>query len=467
MLLDKYKKLAANAIIIAIGTFGSKILGFLLIRLYTNPAYIPDFSTKENIEQTAIFLIPVVTFCIADGILRFGMDRDFDNSAVFSTGAMTTMLGATLLALLSPLFNLVPYLDGYGFLMYIFIYTSAFRQLCSQFVRARGLVKLFAFDGIMATLSLLLFNFLFLVVFKLGIQGYFLSLICSDLFSGLFLCVIAKLPRYLSAKAITKKMFKVMLRYCLPLIPTAMMWSITSVSDRLFVTYMAGPEQNALYSVAYKIPNLILLVSTMFIQAWNMSAISENNSSTVARFYTKVFSSYQSVMYIGTAFLLLLIKPLTYVLVDPHKFDSYKFMPMLIMAVLLLCFTQFLGSVYTSTKHTKNSFYTSIIAAGLNILLNILIIPKYGAQGAAFATLASYGACYVVRIFDTRRYIRFKVQHLKSALNFIILFIMTAVAIIEPRGHLIYLGVGVALVTVMNFSAIIATLRQLLQRKKT
>lgn len=464
--LDRYKKLAANTVIIAIGTFGSKLLAFLLIRLYTNPDYIPNFSTKENIELTATFLIPIVTFCIADGILRFGLDKDFSNSAVFSTGAMVILLGASMLAFLSPLFNFVPYLDGYGFLMYVFIYTSAFRQICSQFVRARGLVKLFAFDGILATLSLLLFNLLFLVVFKMGITGYFLSLICSDLFSGIFLCIIAKLPHYLSPKAITKKMFGTMMKYCLPLIPTAMMWSITGFSDRLFVTYMIGDEANGLYSVAYKLPNLILLISTMFIQAWNMSAITENNSSTVARFYTKVFSAYQSVMFIGTAFLILLIKPLTYILVDPDKFDSYKFMPLLILAVLLLSFSQFLSSVYTATRHTTNSFVTSMVAAVLNIILNILLIPSFGVQGAAFATFASYGICYFVRIIDTRRYIRFNVNHLKSMLNFLLLGALTWVAIIEPKGQYIYLSVGALLITVMNFAAIIATIKQLLNRRK-
>ena len=74
--MNQYKRLAANTIIFAIGSFGSKILTLFLTKLYTaniNPA---DISTKELLEQTANFLIPIVTFSITDAILRYGLTRN-------------------------------------------------------------------------------------------------------------------------------------------------------------------------------------------------------------------------------------------------------------------------------------------------------------------------------------------------------------------------------------------------------
>ena len=71
--MNQYKRLAANTMIFAIGSFGSKILTLFLTKLYTaniNPA---DISTKELLEQTANFLIPIVTFSITDAILRYGL----------------------------------------------------------------------------------------------------------------------------------------------------------------------------------------------------------------------------------------------------------------------------------------------------------------------------------------------------------------------------------------------------------
>ncbi|MEG0614734.1 MAG: oligosaccharide flippase family protein, partial [Oscillospiraceae bacterium] len=355
--MDKYKKLAANTIIFAIGSFGSKILSFLLINLYTTHMSPDDYGNADLIIKLGNFLIPIFSLSIADAILRYGIDKDYSNSQVFTTGITTILFGSTILALLSPIFNLIPFLDGNGFLLYIFIYASGFRAVCSQFVRGKGQVKLFAFDGIFATLTMFIFNLIFLVGLDMGMKGYVLSLILSDISSTIFLMFAANLPKYLNPRALNKDIAKTMIRYSLPLIPTALLWNITSLTDGLFVKYGVGDAANGVYTAAYKIPNLIAMVSTMFIQAWNMSAISEHKEKGIEHFYTKVFSSYQSMMYLAGGALLLIIKPLTNLLVGGEKFAGcYKFTPLLVLAVLMTCFSQFMSSVYSATQHTKNSF---------------------------------------------------------------------------------------------------------------
>ena len=69
--MNKYKKLVSNTLIFAIGSFGSKILLLLLTRLYTGNINPGDNSTKELLEQTANFLIPIITFSI--GNLAFAL----------------------------------------------------------------------------------------------------------------------------------------------------------------------------------------------------------------------------------------------------------------------------------------------------------------------------------------------------------------------------------------------------------
>ena len=83
--MNRYKKLAANTLIFAIGSFGSKILLILLTRLYTGNINTGDYSTKELLEITANFLIPLVSFTITEAVIRYGLDEDYDNKEVFST----------------------------------------------------------------------------------------------------------------------------------------------------------------------------------------------------------------------------------------------------------------------------------------------------------------------------------------------------------------------------------------------
>ncbi len=473
--MDKYKKLAANTLVFAIGSFGSKILLLLLTRLYTHHIPSADNSTKSLLEQTANFIIPIVTLSIAEAVIRYGLDRDYDNKEVFTSACIVELAGLVFMLLLSPLLRLLPYAQGYIGLLLLFIIASAFRQLSSQFVRARGLVKLFALDGILATLTLFIFNIIFISVFHMGVKGFMLSSIMTDFCSGCFLWIVAKLWKFFNIKKFNPDMMQTMLRFSIPMIPTAVLWIITGFSDRLFVRYMTtaqspdvGGVAAGVYDAASKVPNLISMVSTIFFQAWNMSAITENNSKDRGKFYQKIFSAYQSVMFLGAAFMIALVKPLSAILIDSSTDPSYarafEFTPILIIGVLMMSLNQFLSSIYTATQKTTHSFWTSLIAAVTNLILNVILIYKWGVQGAVIATFMSYFVCYLVRIVDTRKLIYFKVDHLHFTSNLIVLFVMSIGAITEPY-FLLPMQIGFLIFMVcFNFSAIMQTVMKILKR---
>ena len=92
------------------------------------------------------------------------------------------------------------------------------------------------------------------------------------------------------------------------------MWSITNVSDRFFVTHYMGEAQNGIYSVAYKLPTIISVISAIFTQAWQLSAIGERESDDREQFYSNIFKSYQTIVFLAAGGILLLIKPLMHLL---------------------------------------------------------------------------------------------------------------------------------------------------------
>ena len=143
--MNKYKKLALNTVVFAIGNFGSKILAFLLTYLYTNyfdGAFV--FNTKEILEMSANMLIPLVSLSITDAVIRYGLDKNYDNRSVFSNAVMILLAGAAGFLILSPLLLLYPEIRPHVPLLIGFVLCSCFRQLSAQFARARGLVKLYA-----------------------------------------------------------------------------------------------------------------------------------------------------------------------------------------------------------------------------------------------------------------------------------------------------------------------------------
>lgn len=472
--MNKYKNLAFNTVIFAIGTFGSKILTLFLTRLYTTYMGADILGSKELIEASAAFMIPVFSFSMADAILRFGLDKEYDKRQVFSTSIVVQLFGLFVMLLLSPLFSLIPFIKGYTPWLMLYVCTSVFRLTCANFIRAKGYVKLFAFDGMLATLTLFIFNVIFISKLDLGIKGFMIAMILSDFCSGLFLWKLAGLGKYFSLAYADKDMIHSMVRFSLPLIPTAVMWTITGFSDRILIKYVDGPAGKTgdtavgLYTAASKIPNLISMVSTIFFQAWNMSAITEHGNKGEGKFYATVYSAYQSIMYIASAFLILLVQPVSRILLNynnhPEYSKAYVYTPVLVLSVLMMCFNLFFSSIYTASKHTKNSFWTSLVSMVLNVVLNVILIKKFGVHGAVAASFISYLACYLIRVVDARRYIYFKVDHTKTVMNLSILMGMSLLAINQPPYYVpIQLGITV-FITAVNFPELMATVRKLLRR---
>lgn len=471
--MNKYQKLLNNTLIFAIGTFGSKLLSFILVRLYTGCMTTAQYGTADLLYQAANVIYPIVTLSMADALIRFGIDKAYDNKKIYTIALTTTAGGLAVLLLFTPLINSLEAFRGYGLLLFVYCFFSSFKQLAASFVRARGLVKLFAIDGIFSTLIIVVSNLILLLKFDLGVTGYVCSIIISDALSLLGLVIISELYKFFDIKSLDKMLFKEIVKYSLPLVPTYILWWITSASDRYFVIAMVNSAENGIYSAAHKIPTLLLLVTTLFYQAWQMSAIENKDDSDLSGYYKQVYGAYSSLLFIAAAGLIMIAKPFTYILVDndPEKnfVFGYHYTPILIIAMIFQCLCQFLSSIYNVRKKSVNSMVTSIVAAVVNIVLDILLIPRLGAYGAGIATMTAYFACFMVRVFDTRSYVKFDISWFRMIVNMIVVGYMAIVAITEPKAEYVQLIVLFIAVAVFNFDAVLSTLKNFItvRRRKS
>ena len=415
--MNKYKKLIGNTVIFAIGSFSSKLLVFLLMPLYTRVLTTSDYGVMDIIVNTSNLLIPIVMVSINEGIIRFGLDRSVRKSDVLSTGLGVCLAGFLVFGLFIPLMKRVEFISSYAMLIYAYVLAGCLKSVVAQFVRSIGYVKLYAFDGILSTFTTVMFNILLLVVFKWGINGYVLSTVLSNVLSVLFLFWIADLKKFVKPRQVSPAIAKAMLVYSLPLIPTTIFWWITNVSGRYMVTYFLGESANGLFSVAYKIPTVITMISGIFSQAWQISAVTEADDPEQTRFYSDIFSSYQTVVFLCASGVLLLIRPITAILVSEAFYPSWKYVPFLVLSVIFSCFVTFLGTFYMVAKKNAMALVTTCMGAGLNLVLNWFLIPKYGVNGAAFATFACYFTVFVLRAVDTRRIVRLDLELGRMALN--------------------------------------------------
>lgn len=419
--MDKYKKLLSNTLILSIGTFSSKLLVYFLMPLYTAILSKEQYGTADLITNAANLLIPFCCIGITHGVFRFAADGEENNKVVFSSGATVLLVSSAIFLVFSPLISLISYFDGFVWLLVFYVISSNFHTLAKEYIRAKGHMKLYAFQGILGTALTIAFNLLFLIPMKLGVTGYVLSVAVADAVGTLFLVVYAGLYKDFSLKLVSKSKIKEMLKYSLPMMPTTVIWWITNVSDRFIVTYISGSAENGLYSAAYKIPTIIALVAGVFNEAWQISAISESGDrEEVKRFFSSIFERYQAVLFLGCSFLVPLAQAGTMLLLDDSYFEAWKFIPVLLVATVFSSLTTFVGTIYTVKKKTTMSLISAAFGAILNIILNFAMIPSMGAQGAGIATAISYFAVFAFRAIHSRTFMPFDMKIGKLALNTVV-----------------------------------------------
>ena len=451
--MNKYKTLASNTALISMGTFGSKLLVFLMVRFYTGYLTTTEYGIADLITQTANLLLPVISLGVANGVFRFAMESNIDKKSVFSTGVYTIALGGLSFLVIAPILSLFKVFSGYVWLIVVYTIASCFHSLCSQYIRALGSTAFFAVQGIINTSLVIVFNILFLAVFDIGITGYVLSVALADFLATALIVVREKLWKQLTFK-VNRNTFNGILKYSIPMIPATIFWWVTSVSDRYMVNGFIGAGANGIYTVSYKIPTFLTLISTVFMQAWQFSAVteSEKDKNEHIDFFSKVWGSFQSVMFIAGTVVVALSIPLIKILTTDAFFEAWKYVPILALAMIFSAFANFMGSVYIVEKRSKNSFLTSMLGAVLNVILNFILIPSsLGVQGASIATLVSYFAVFVIRAFNVNKYIPFELYWKNVIINTAIVLVQAAFMIYSLPFNIPVQILGVAALTVFNF----------------
>ena len=456
---NKYQTLAGNTVKLGLGTFGSKLLVFLMVRFYTEYLSPTDYGTADLIAQTANLLLPLVSLGITDAVFRFAMDAAEDAAGVFTAGLFVVLAGG-ILALALALFG-DSFLEDRARLIAAFVIASNFHTLASQFVRAKGDMTLFAVQGLINTALVIGLNILFLAVLRLGVTGYVLSTAAADCLTTGYLILRAKLWRFF--KKPEKGILSRMLRYCVPLIPTATFWWITSVSDRYMITAWLGSAANGIYAVSAKLPTILTVVSSVFMEAWLFSAVTERQEGSAAhlQFYASVWKTFVAGMVLSTSGVIALSRLAVRLLAEEEYFSAWQFVPVLCLAMVFASFSTFLSSVYVVSKKSTLSFWTALLGAGSNVVMNLLLIPRIGILGAAIATLASYVLVFLVRAGSIRKLLPFSLAAPVVALDALLLMVQAVFLTLQLPGWIAVQAVCLTLLLIFNGKPLLLAVKKL------
>ena len=456
---NKYQTLAGNTVKLGLGTFGSKLLVFVMVRFYTEYLSPADYGAADLITQTANLLLPLVSLGITDAVFRFAMDQTQDAAGVFSAGFFVVLAGSVLTGALALAANAAA--DDSAWLIAVFIIASNFHTLASQLVRAKGEMTLFAVQGLINTALVIGLNILFLDFLRLGVTGYVLSTAFADVLTTSYLVLRAKLWRFL--KKPEKGTLSRMLRYCVPLVPTATFWWVTSVSDRYMIAAWLGSAANGIYAVSAKLPTVLTVLSSVFMEAWLFSAVTERQEGHAAhlQFYASVWKTFVAGMVLSTSGVIAFSRPAVRLLAEEEFFGAWQFVPVLCLAMVFASFSTFLSSVYVVSKKSTLSFWTALLGAGSNVVMNLLLIPRIGILGASIATLASYVLVFLVRACSIRRLLPFSLASATVLSDAAILILQAVFLTLQMRGWVFMQALCLTLLLLLNGKPLLLAARKL------
>lgn len=458
--MGQYKKLGKNVALITLGNFGSKILTFLLIPLYTAVLTTEQYGTADLMTATVNLLSPFFTLLMSEAVMRFVLDKTKDKSQIFTVGLTVTLLGFLAMLLFSPLILLSKDIKPYFWYFIIYYLLTTLNILAAQFVKGIEKVGVYSLSGVLQTICFISLNLVFLLWMKLGVEGYLLALILSNLFATVFLWLGAKLYRYLlNPKKIDKKLVKDMLVYAVPMIPNSLSWWVSNSSDKYLLTFFSGVGVMGVYSVSQRIPSMFSTITVIFIGAWQISAIEDFGSEKSRKFYSNIYNQYAVLNILLVSAFICCSKILAGFLFSNNFFEGWKYVPILLFAFLFNAISAFLGTIYTSAKKTKMLFVSTVIAAVANIVFNCLFIPVWGAMGAGIATFVSYFLIWIIRLIDTKKIIRLEQRLKAEILSYVIITAQIILVLFDNTAAFAVAVILFAVLCVINRSF----LKQILQ----
>ena len=408
--MSKGKDLAKNTAIVSIGKICTQLITFFLLPVYTAVLSNEEYGVVDLLNTLTSLLLPIATLQIEQGIFRYLLDcrENKEKQTTLITTVSKFILVQSAICILiflcaSPFIH-----NEYKYFLMANLLMGILSSISLQICRGLGDNKTYAVGSFITGALTVILNVIFIVAFKWGAYGMLIATAISNLLCAIYVFVKKKIYKYIDIKQNDKKLLKDIVKYSVPLIPNMISWWIVSASDRTIISAVIGVAQNGIYSAANKFSGIFSTLYSVFNLTWTESASININSEDRDEFFSKIFDFI--VRFFGSLCLgTIAVMPFVFGILVNEKFaESYYQIPILILGSVFNILVSFLGSVYVAKKLTKEIAKTSIIAAIINIVVNIALINQIGLYAASISTVIAYLAMFIYRWIDVKKYVSIK-----------------------------------------------------------
>lgn len=401
--MTKEKELLKNTGIIFVGKLGVKFMMFILLPVYTWVLAPSDLGEYDLINSYISFLIIIFSMQLENSIFReLSLERKNLQKVkeIFTTTVLLTIFQSIIYVVFFIIFRNSFNLK-YNIYLVFNVMLSIVLNILIGFIRGVGYNKQYSILGLVVATTSLLLNILFVLYFRMKIDGLFLATFISQLVGILYLVIKLELFNYFSYENFNIDLVKKLYKYGLPLVPNELAWSVIRLSDKIVVSKFLPIAVLGYMSIANKFSQVLLDLFSIFGLSWTESILIHYKDDLDEKYFKKIVKIAMNIFFSLSIVLLLLLKFFYSYLIKGDYSFGYNLIPLYIAGILFNIYVGLISTIFVAKGESVKIALTSVITAFINIGVNLLLIRKVGVYAApistaiAFFLLAFLRYCYL------------------------------------------------------------------------
>ena len=402
------RKLGKQSLIYGFGHVLARLVTFLLLPLYTNVFTAREYGVVALFYTFLSFMNVIMRYGLGAAFLKFYVSADnseknaiFTNviTSLFITGIPFFLVWHGCRNFLSPII-LGVHEPSFISIMGIIIVLDTIWSIPLLGFRAEnrpGTFIIFSLLNVGITIGL---NLFLILQMNMGIDAIFLSNLSASLV--IFLLSLPFIYQRFEFVLLSKERWKSILTFALPFLPAGLFSMAMEVADRYILKLLTDLSTVGIYNAGYKVGMLMMLAVTAFNFGWQPFFLEQGRESDQEEMFGKITTFVLAGLGFIWLMLLLWADDLIQLKIMGYSFFGEEFQQSLPIVPWIALGYLFYGFYVLQTPgiflkdRPGIAAWTRLIGATSNILLCFLLIPLYGALGAAMATCFAFFIMFLV-----------------------------------------------------------------------
>jgi O-antigen/teichoic acid export membrane protein len=197
-----------------------------------------------------------------------------------------------------------------------------------------------------------------------------------------------------------------MLKFGAPLIPVAVAYYLITYSDRYFLRYFQGLESVGLYAMSVRVSAVMTLILNGFQMAMGPFVYSHYKEEHAPETFARTFDYVSVAVTLAVTGLALLAADVVAVVGTPAYLPAHVVVPLLATGTAAYGLGAYFSFGIGIAKKTFHRAWVTVLAASMNVVLNLLLVPWIGMVGAATSTALSFLTLAVLQMKISQGYYR-------------------------------------------------------------